>query len=73
MKRNFASFKQAYQTYLSYRICHEFESIEQVALNAPKSTKSMIELGEFMLNVKNKTIVDLNVSLHLYIFVYVMP
>ena len=44
------------------RICQEFESIEQVALNAPTSTKAMIELGEFMLNVKNKKIVDLNVS-----------
>ena len=47
---------------LPSRICHEFESIEQVALNAPKSTKAMIELGEFMLNVKNKKIIDLNVS-----------
>jgi len=42
------------------RICDEFERIERVALNAPKSTKEMIELGEFMLNVKNKQMVKLN-------------
>ncbi len=41
------------------RICQEFENIERVALNAPKSTKEMIELGEFMLNVKNHQMVAL--------------
>ena len=42
-------------------ICSEFEEIERVALNAPKSTKEMIELGEFMLDVKNHKMVALEV------------
>ena len=40
-------------------ICTAFEEIERVALNAPKSTKEMIELGEYMLNVKNKKMLQL--------------
>ncbi len=41
------------------RICTEFEKIERVALNAPRSTREMIELGEFMLSVKNHQMVEL--------------
>ena len=44
-----------------FRICREFQNIEQIALSAPKSTKEMIELGEFMLTVKNKKMVKLEV------------
>ena len=40
-------------------ICAAFEEIERVALNAPKSTKEMIELGEYMLHVKNKRMLEL--------------
>ena len=40
-------------------ICAAFEEIERVALNAPKSTKEMIELGEYMLHVKNKKMLQL--------------
>ena len=42
-------------------ICAAFEEIERIALNAPKSTKEMIELGEYMLHVKNKRMLQLNV------------
>lgn len=41
------------------KICSAFEEIEKVALNAPKSTKDMIDLGEYMLNVKNKKMLTL--------------
>ncbi len=41
------------------RICEAFREIERVALDAPKSTKEMIELGEFMLSVKNRKMVTL--------------
>ena len=44
-------------------ICAAFEEIERIALNAPKSTKEMIELGEYMLHVKNKRMLQLNVSM----------
>ncbi|CAB4066117.1 DNAH [Lepeophtheirus salmonis] len=40
-------------------ICKTFEKIEKVALQSPQSTKEMIEFGEFMLNVKNKKMIDL--------------
>ena len=40
-------------------ICAAFEEIERIALNAPKSTKEMIELGEYMLHVKNKRMLQL--------------
>ena len=43
-------------------ICAAFEEIERIALNAPKSTKEMIELGEYMLHVKNKRMLQLTVS-----------
>jgi uncharacterized metal-binding protein len=43
------------------RICQSFQEIERVALNAPKTTKDMIELGEYMLNVKNQKMLSLNV------------
>ena len=42
-------------------ICHSFQEIERVALNPPKSTKDMIDLGEYMLNVKNKKMLKLEV------------
>ena len=42
-------------------ICAAFEEIERIALNAPKSTKEMIELGEYMLHVKNKRMLQLTV------------
>ena len=43
------------------RICREFQKIERVALRAPASTREMIELGEYMLDVKNHQMVALNV------------
>ena len=43
-------------------ICAAFEEIERIALNAPKSTKEMIELGEYMLHVKNKRMLQLTVN-----------
>ena len=43
-------------------ICAAFEEIERIALNAPKSTKEMIELGEYMLHVKNKRMLQLTVK-----------
>ena len=46
-------------------ICKSFQEIEKVALNAPKSTKDMIDLGEFMLNVKNKKMLTLEVIFHI--------
>ena len=45
-----------------FSICQEFEKIEGVALKPPKSTKEMIELGEYMLKVKNKKMIQLDVS-----------
>ena len=52
-------------------ICAAFEEIERIALNAPKSTKEMIELGEYMLHVKNKRMLQLNVrSISLLIQLY---
>ena len=44
-------------------ICAAFEEIERIALNAPKSTKEMIELGEYMLHVKNKRMLQLTVKI----------
>ena len=49
-------------------ICAAFEEIERIALNAPKSTKEMIELGEYMLHVKNKRMLQLTVKYIIYFF-----
>ena len=43
-------------------ICEAFQEINRIAITAPLSTKEMIELGEYMLHVKNKRMVQLNVS-----------
>ena len=48
--------------FLSYSICEAFKEINRIAITAPLSTKEMIELGEYMLHVKNKRMVQLNVS-----------
>jgi hypothetical protein len=44
-----------------FSICEAFEEIERVALKPPQSTKEMIELGEYMLHVKNKKMIQLSV------------
>ena len=44
-----------------FSICAAFEEIERVALKPPQSTKEMIELGEYMLHVKNKKMIQLSV------------
>jgi len=44
-----------------YSICASFEEIERAALKPPQSTKEMIELGEYMLHVKNKQMILLSV------------
>ena len=46
-------------------ICEAFQEINRIAITAPLSTKEMIELGEYMLHVKNKRMVQLNVSIKL--------
>ena len=42
-------------------ICKSFQEIERIAVTAPLSTKEMIELGEYMLHVKNKRMLQLTV------------
>ena len=49
---------------LLIRICKSFQEIERIAVTAPLSTKEMIELGEYMLHVKNKRMIQLNVRQH---------
>lgn len=46
------------------RICRSFEEIKYIALKPPKSTKEMIELGEYMLTVKNKKMISLEVNIN---------
>ena len=51
--------------WLTCSICEAFQEINRIAITAPLSTKEMIELGEYMLHVKNKRMVQLNVSIEL--------
>ena len=61
-----------YHTILS-SICEAFQEINRIAVTAPLSTKEMIELGEYMLHVKNKRMVQLNVSFEYFYFVNLLP
>lgn len=41
------------------RICNWFENVQKRAVEAPKSTETLLENGEFMLQMKNKKISDI--------------
>lgn len=41
------------------RIANWFENVQQRALEAPKSTQTLLENGEFMLQIKNKKIAEI--------------
>ena len=58
--------------YILSSICEAFQEINRIAVTAPLSTKEMIELGEYMLHVKNKRMVQLNVSFEYFYFIYLL-